>query len=56
MLLSNLAFNCSLRPSNLELGHIYCMQADYPQAQYHYEYAAHHHGMVVHVDLALTPD
>ena len=30
--------------AHLELGHIYCQQADYPQAQYHYEYAAHRGG------------
>ena len=28
--------------AHMELGHIYCQQADYPQARHHYEYAAHH--------------
>ena len=44
MLLSNFAFNGNLRPSNLELAHIYCQQADYPRAHHHYEYAAHNGG------------
>ena len=30
--------------AHLELGHIYCHQAEYPQALYHYEYAAHRGG------------